>query len=495
MNISFIKALDEEKATDAIVIPFFEVEGVVTPASNIGSLEKDIEFILDLGDFKGKPEEILSTYLFHRPQKRLILFGIGNPKKFNLESYRRSLAKALEKALKLNVKSFQYFLPDSKNLDLSQEACCYTTVETLFLMNYEFEGYKHNFEKKSFEKLYLITDDFEKFDKLNEVTSLVEGVNLARDLVNTNADTACPEYVKDVAYNIHKDHSDVKIKVLERKELEKEEMNLFLSVARGSHLDPYVVIIEYKGAKNSDLHPIIIGKGITYDTGGLSLKPTSNMIEMKSDMGGSAVALGVIKSVAAMKLPVNLTCVCPLAENAIGPNSYKIGDVYTGKGKISVEVTNTDAEGRLALADAISYSIEKLKPTHIIDVATLTGACEIALGSERAALFSNNQELSDNIFASGEETGEKVWEMPIDSEYKEILASKIADIKNSGVRAGSLIASAIFLKEFVKEDINWAHLDIAGTTYLSNPRRYHRSRATGYGVRLLVQTLKNLFKV
>lgn len=495
MDICFEASLIKDETVEACIVPFFNDNGLCRLAidSSLHELSEEIDRIISLGDFSAKAEEILSTYFFKQFQKRLIFVGLGTLEDLTLETVRRSLAKALEKVLSFNLKTVQLFVPEQDRF--SDEEITSAMVETLFLMNYAFEGYKKNCDTKFLEKAVLIRQFQDSFSKLDTIKNMIKGVNLARDLVNKNADEINPEYLKDLAQSLQKQYANLKVTVLDRNDLLHEEMGLFLSVARASAQEPYFVIIEYKNAPQSEIHPVFIGKGITYDTGGLSLKPTTGMIDMKSDMGGSAVVLGVMEVLARQKLPVNVTAICAFAENSIGSNSYKIGDVYTGKAKISVEITNTDAEGRLALADSISYALEKLNPTHIVDIATLTGACEIALGSERAALFSNQKHFSDLIFLSGEKTSEKVWKMPLDKEYRATLNSKIADIKNSGKREGSLVASALFLKEFLTKDVIWAHLDIAGTTYLQEPRRYHRSRATGFGVRLLIEVLKQLYSI
>ncbi len=493
-ELVFTTSFDESNPSDALIVPFFDIDGSAKSACEVVSFQEALNAITDLGDFQAKSEEILSTYFFEKSQKRLILMGLGEKEKLTPEIYRRAFSKAFCELFKTKASTVTVFLPQKSPLeDLFVNKLA---IETYYLINYQFKGYKNLKEQeKNLEKITFISSKEIDSKDISNNFHLVEGVNLTRDLVIQNADDINPEMLQKLAKQLGSEFDHLDVKILDKKDLEKEQMGLFLSVARGSMHEPYLAVMQYKNAPESDLNPVIVGKGITYDTGGLSLKPTSGMVEMKCDMGGSAVVFGLIKAIAALKLPVNVTGVCALSENSIDSKSYKIGDVYTGKGNISVEIMNTDAEGRLALADSISYALEHLSPSHIIDIATLTGACEVALGSERAALFSTSDQLAEAIYKAGEDTSEKVWRMPLDDDYKDLLKSQIADIKNLGNRAGSLIASAIFLKTFVKKDIPWAHLDIAGTTLLSAPRRYHRSASTGYGVRLLVHTLKRLFNI
>ncbi|MGE5196112.1 MAG: leucyl aminopeptidase family protein, partial [Anaerolineae bacterium] len=276
-----------------------------------------------------------------------------------------------------------------------------------------------------------------------------------------------------------------------KKELEQEKMGLILAVNRGSNREPVLIILEYLGDEKSKERTAVIGKGITYDTGGLNIKPTGSMETMKSDMAGAAAVLGLIKAAIATGLKANIIGVIASTENAVGPLSYKPGDVYTSFSGKTVEISNTDAEGRLVLADAISYTQERLKPTRLIDLATLTGGILIALGEEAAGLFSNDDHLASELLAAGENTYERLWRFPLFNEYKEAVKSSIADLKNSGGRKASSITAAMFLQCFVK-NIPWAHLDIAGTAYLTDARLYHPTPATGYGVRLLIDFFESL---
>jgi leucyl aminopeptidase len=281
----------------------------------------------------------------------------------------------------------------------------------------------------------------------------------------------------------------LKTKILGKKEIEQEKMGLLLAVNRGSAQDPALIILSHQGNPKNKEHIVLVGKGITYDTGGLNVKPADNMLTMKCDMAGAATVLAAVQVAGQLDLKINVTAIVPATENAIDSKSYKQGDVYHSKSGKTVEITHTDAEGRLVLADALTYAIEHLKPTTLIDIATLTGGVVVALGEDIAGLFSNNEALTQNLLRSSETTGESLWRLPLPHDYKEMLKSEIADLVNSAGRYASAITAALFLQEFCG-GLPWAHLDVAGTAYLSKPKFYNTTKATGFGLRLLVDFLE-----
>ncbi|MFV0339526.1 MAG: leucyl aminopeptidase family protein, partial [Parachlamydiaceae bacterium] len=313
----------------------------------------------------------------------------------------------------------------------------------------------------------------------------------ARDMVNGNADEVNPDYLADWTKNLSKKNSKIKTTILDKKALQKEGLGLLLAVGRASPRDPCLIVAEYQGNPKSKDKTLLVGKGVTYDTGGLNLKPTGSMETMKCDLGGAACVLSTLAVASRLNLKVNLVVIVPATENSIASESYKPGDVYTSYAGKTVEITNTDAEGRLILADALAYGIAHYKPTRIVDLATLTGAIEIALGNECSGLFSNNDALADALIRSGSETFERLWRMPLHDEYKDALKSDIADMKNHGGRSGGSITAAQFLHEFVGKT-PWAHIDIAGTAYINEAKRYQPRYGTGVGVRLLIDLLEGL---
>ena len=267
-------------------------------------------------------------------------------------------------------------------------------------------------------------------------------------------------------------------------------MGLFLAVNKGSSQDPYLITLSYSGNPKSKEHIVLVGKGITYDTGGLALKPAENMATMKCDMAGAATVLATVGAAAALGLKVNVTAIAPVTDNAIDAKSYKMGDVYFSMSGKTVEITNTDAEGRLVLADAITYAKTHFHPTLLIDVASLTGGIVVALGEDIAGLFSNDDPLAKDLLQSSETTGESLWRMPLNPDYKEMLKSDIADLLNSAGKTASSMTAALFLQEFAS-GTPWAHIDFAGSCYLSKPKNYNTSKATGFGVRLLIDFLEH----
>ena len=267
-------------------------------------------------------------------------------------------------------------------------------------------------------------------------------------------------------------------------------MTALLAVARGSSVEPRVVVIEHAGADPDSDPIVIVGKGVTFDTGGISLKPATSMDEMKSDMSGAAATLGTMRAVAELDLPTRVVGVVPMAENMPGGDSYRPGDLIRAYGGTTIEVINTDAEGRLILADALAYACERFQPRCIVDLATLTGACVVALGEDVAGLMDNDPDLAAELLAAGERVGEPVWRMPMFPHYAKMIDSKVADIKNSGARWAGAITAAKFLERFV-DDTPWAHLDIAGPAYRTKATPYVPRGGAGFGVRLLVSWLRS----
>ena len=325
---------------------------------------------------------------------------------------------------------------------------------------------------------------------IEKAQTIAGGVYFARELVNGNADDVTPRMLANTALAIEKYSSKIKTTVYDKKWLQQKKMGLILAVNRGASVDPYLIQVVYKGNPRSKEHIVLVGKGVTYDTGGLALKTAEGMVSMKCDMAGAAAVLGAVQVTAALDLKVNVTALIPAVENSIDALSYKLGDVYRSYSGKTVEITNTDAEGRLVMADAISFAVETLKPTCIIDLATLTGNVVMALGEERAGLFTDDERLSSDLMAAADKTGDFLWRLPIQSEYKEAFKSDVADLTNSSAgREAGAIKAALFLQEFVGST-PWAHLDVAGTAYLTRPKYYHPTKATGYGVRLLVEFLE-----
>ena len=493
MNFTTVDTLDKRKHADALVLPYWIEKKAAVPAASSGTIAQHVKGAIDTGDFSGKEGEVAILYAAGQPEKRIILLGLGAQDKITVEKLRRSYSNLTKACRQKKLKELNILVPKIPALtadDVVRGVC-----EGLLLTNYVFDGLKHEGTKKEptvlLSKITLIGVGKKTLVETKKFLGIAEGVYLARNLVNGNADDVTPQYLVHCAKELATTFSHVKTTIFDKKRLEKEKMGLILAVARGSAVDPALIIVEYKGDPKSKDHTVIVGKGVTYDTGGLNLKPTGSMETMKCDMGGAATALGTIVAVASNQMKVNVTAVIPTTENAIGKNSYKPGDVYTSYTGKTVEIGNTDAEGRLILADALAYASQHLKPTRIIDFATLTGAMEITLGAETTGIMSNHDALANSLMHAGDDTYERLCRLPLYEEYKDQLKSEIADIRNIGGRSAGSITAAIFLQEFVGQT-PWVHCDIAGTAYLSDARRYNPKHGTGVGVRLMLSFLENL---
>ncbi len=321
-----------------------------------------------------------------------------------------------------------------------------------------------------------------------EASAVTEGIRTVRDLGNAPANLMTPAKLAERAEEVAKSVG-VKCTVYGKREIERMKMGGLLAVNRGSHEEPRFVVMEY-APRRAKQHVALVGKGITFDSGGISIKPAEKMEEMKFDMCGAAAVIGTVEAAAKLELPVKVTGIFASTENLPGGGAYKPGDIITMMSGKTVEIVNTDAEGRMILGDALHYA-SKLKPDHILDYATLTGACVVALGSEAAGLFCNNDELARKLIECGDSVGERLWRLPEWDEYKELIRSEWADMKNSGGRWGGAISAALFLKEYV-DCPSWAHLDIAGTAYAEHETAREARGATGAGVRVTIAFLESL---
>ncbi|MBS0655680.1 MAG: leucyl aminopeptidase, partial [Verrucomicrobia bacterium] len=443
------------------------------------------------GDFDAKEGDVVCVWSSSPEEKRLLLLGLGEKEKVTAERLRRAWSELTKFCRKQKIKTLNVLLPEIESLP--RPIAARAIVEGLFLGNYVYDV--HKLEPASLvEQITLIASDVHAIEEIvDKVTKVMAAVWLARDLCNGNADDITPQYLSQIAQEIAKEHPRAEAACHGRSWIEEKGMGLLLAVSRASCREPTFICMHYNGNPSSPDRTCLVGKGITYDTGGLSLKPMASMETQRIDMSGAAIALAVFKAVSALNLHINLSIAIPSCENAIGSMAYKIGDVYKGYSGKTVEVTNTDAEGRLILADAIAYAVKELPISRIIDIATLTGAVDVALGGEAVGLFSNSDFLAEELIASGQRTFERAWRLPLYEEYKELLKSDTADIKNASGRSAGAILGAIFLQEFV-EDTPWAHFDIAGCAYNKEAKRYLPKQATAVGVRLLVDYLEHLEK-
>jgi leucyl aminopeptidase len=434
-------------------------------------------------DFQGKSGDITVRY---EKAATIVYCGLGDKALCTNTEYRIAALKGIQKAMELKRDKVSIVIPEQ---DATPEIAR-GIIEGTLLGAYKFSIYKSEkpFQVASAEIIHCPLDNTE----FKNIIAVCESVLYTRDLVNDNASVVNPQYLASEALKLAS-HNGFKVSVLDEKELRKNGLNLIAAVGQASLTPPRLIFIEYTGNAKAKEKTAIVGKGITFDSGGQNHKPTGSIETMRSDMAGAAAVLGVMKSLAAIKPKINVVGVIPAAHNAIGGNAYFPGDIYKAYSGKTVEIWSTDAEGRLVLADAIAYCQEKYKPSTVIDLATLTGGVLYALSDFVAGLFTNSDTLASALFTSGETTGERVWRLPLYKEYCDSIKGELGDIRNvSKLKKGhaSSITGAAFIKEFVCDDIAWAHIDIAGTAFNEGSARGDvPANATGYGVRLLMNYL------
>jgi leucyl aminopeptidase len=396
-----------------------------------------------------------------------------------------------------NVKIFvRHALNVAKDLGLSRVSILLNTpdagpfigkaVEGAILGSYSFDKYKKEkspLGKINVDLVALRSQDQQNRNYLNRYTIVSEAINEARDMINEPGSVATPEYLAETARRIAKEVG-LDVKVWDEKKLEKEGYNGLLQVGRGSSNPPRLIRLTYR-PKKSRGHLAFVGKGVTFDTGGISLKPADKMWEMKGDMSGGAAVMFAMKAIGKLKPDVNVTGIIPTAENSPDGNAQRPGDIFFAKNGKSIMVDNTDAEGRLILTDGLALASEG-KPTHILDIATLTGAVVRALGVSIAGVMGNNPRLIQSVIRSGENHGESFWELPLPEEYKELLKTPCADLNNIGGPVAGALTAGLFLQEFVPEGVPWAHLDIAGPYLRDKEWKYYEAGAIGFGTKTLV---------
>jgi leucyl aminopeptidase len=449
------------------------------------------------GDMAGKKDEQIVLYPTkgESAAQRVILIGLGKPEKMTLETVRRTAAKAVKKAQSLKSKSLSMYLP--RVARKSGEEIAAAATEGILLGLYKFDKFfKQDKEdpKVKIESVTFLSDDGKILGStiaqiakaIERAETICNATIFARDMENEPSNNKFPETLAKWASEAGK-KSGFKVTTFGPTELKKNNMVGILAVNQGSVKEPRFIIMEYRGAKKADAQPIVlVGKGITFDTGGISIKPAAGMGDMKSDMSGAATVIATLKAAADLKLPVNVIGLVSSAENMPSGSATRPGDVITYANGLSAEIDNTDAEGRLVLADALIWA-EKYKPKSVIDLATLTGACVVALGHVTTGMMGNDTRMMNNLKKIGDEVYERVCELPIYEEYEDLIKSDVADVKNTGGRWAGAITAALFLKKFT--NYPWTHLDIAGTARSEAASDYIPKGGTGVAVRLLTEML------
>ena len=495
MRISVKFGAAEKESTDVIVISLFE--NVKKIPSELNSLDKAsggfISNSLQNKDFTGKLNEtvMIPTYKKSIP-KRILLVGLGKATGLSSDKIRQAVGTVTRVIQGKKFKNPSMLLYKTEYKGISIEDTTRSVVEGVLLSLYNFTMYK-TLKKKDKATINNFTLIVQKKDVLAKVKSVAkntqtvaEAVCFTRDIVNMAGSDATPTFLANKAKEIAR-KTGVKCRTLSRPDMKKLGMGGILNVSRGSSQPPKFIILEYNTRKKNSDTIVLIGKGVTFDSGGISLKPGSGMDLMKADMSGAAAVLGAFKAISNLKPANHIVGLVPCTENMPSGSALKPGDIIKCMSGKTVEILNTDAEGRLILADAIAYA-KRYKPDAVIDLATLTGACVATLGTFTSGMLGNNDKLKERVKQAGEKSHERVWELPLWKEYYELIKSNIADIKNTGGRYAGTITAACFLGEFV-EDFPWVHLDIAGTFLVEKDTPYIRKGATGVGVRLLTQLI------
>jgi leucyl aminopeptidase len=479
---------------DAIIVSLLDWE--VTPDTPItgavGSvdeaLEGAIKSLLLGGDLKGKLNK--TAVLYPRgaiPATRVIVVGIGKAQDLTVDKIRQAAGTAVKKARELGANSVATVAFGSGGGGLDAQLAAQATVEGMALALYEFRVHKSTpAENGAIDSVTLVEFDQAKLAAVQAGARvgriLAEATNFTRDLVNQPSNHMTPHTLAHAAQDMAAKNG-CKCEVLNLEQIAELGMGAMMGVTRGSDEPPAFIILEHKPEAGQPV--IFVGKGITFDSGGISLKPGENMGAMKGDMAGAAAVIGAMQAVAQLDLPLHVVALAPACENLPSGHAYKPGDVLKAMNGKTIEIISTDAEGRLILADALCYA-DRYKPAAVIDLATLTGACVVALGENVAAgIFSNDEDLSARLRQAGTQAGEKLWPLPLYEEYRDKIKSEVADMKNSGGRSGGVGTSAIFLKEFTSYP--WAHLDIAPMEADDRGGPYQPKGATGFGVRTLVE--------
>ena len=486
-----IKSRSPEKQRSACLVAGVHESRKLTPAAQAidDAGDKYLSNLLRKGDMDGK---IGQSLLLHNvpgiQAERVLLVGCGKEADLDHRQYRKIVVNSIKQIKQTGAREAVSYIPGLEVKD--RDSCWKIQYAVQFTDHelYQFKDFKSakKDSKKTLRKIALMAPREELAQcksALARGVALAAGVKLARDLGNRPANACTPTYLAQQAEELGNAFTSLGVTVVEEKEMEELGMHSLLSVSQGSAQPAKLIIFRYQGAGNGSKPVVLVGKGVTFDTGGISIKPSSAMDEMKFDMCGAASVFGAVAAVAGMELPINLVGVTPAVENMPSGTATKPGDVFTSMSGQTIEVLNTDAEGRLILCDALTYS-ERFDPAVVIDIATLTGACVVALGKHATGLLSNHDPLAADLLQAGQTAGDRAWQLPIWDEYEKQLESPFADMANIGGREAGTITAACFLAKFAKQ-YRWAHLDIAGTAWVSGKNKC----ATGRPVPLLVQYL------
>lgn len=500
MEFSIKSGHPQKQRTACVVVGVYEPRRLSDVARQIDEISNNhLSSILRRGDLEGKTEQ---TLLLHNVPgtlaDRVLLVGCGRERELGDNQYRKIISQAIHTLHETGSMETVCYLTELNVRGRDTAWRIRQAIETASETLYSFDQLKSkkNITRRPLRRIVFSVASRRELGIAEEASrqaqAIVEGVTLAKDLANLPSNICTPAYLAEQAKSLCALHDKLSCKVLNEKQIEKEGMNALLAVAKGSSMPSQLIILEYKGSEQAEEAPIVlVGKGVTFDSGGISIKPAKNMDEMKFDMSGAAAVLGTLSAAVSLQLPLNIVGVIPAVENMPSGTATRPGDIITSLSGQTIEILNTDAEGRLILCDALTYVENHYKPDVVIDIATLTGACVIALGHHAHGLFSNHNPLTNDLLNAGRLSGDRAWELPLWDDYQEMLKSPFADVANvSNSRDAGAITAACFLSRFTKK-FRWAHLDIAGTAWPGNHGKGRQKGATGRPVPLLTQYLIN----
>ncbi|MGE5652690.1 MAG: leucyl aminopeptidase [Bacillota bacterium] len=489
MQVRLVKGDIAKISADALIVNLFE--GVKTPGGATGAIDQAtgglISRLIEQGEIKGKFNEVTVLYPSGLNVKKLVVAGLGASDKFTVEKARQVAGSVIKTAAKGDVKTIATIVHGAGIGGLCVEGCAQALAEGSLMSTYVYDQLKSKKNEGKLNELLVVENDASKLETiqtgLKKGQIMAEATNLARDLVNAPGNYMTPTHMAEAAQKIAAE-TGLECTILEKADMQRLGMGSLLGVAQGSTQPPKVVVLRYNGNPGGETLGLV-GKGLTFDSGGISLKPGEGMQAMKDDMAGGAAVIGAMKAIGHLKPKMNVLAVVPCTENMPSGGALKPGDVVRAMTGKTIEIISTDAEGRLILADGVAYA-ESQGASTIVDVATLTGACVVALGSIYSGIVANCDQLVEKIQAASKRTGERYWRLPSDEDYKEQYKSLVADIKNSGGRGGGTITGGLIIGEFVNKAA-WAHLDIAGTCYTEAEKGYQPKGATGVAVRTLAE--------
>ncbi len=500
MEIKVIAGNILESKSNVIMVSYFEemkpLEGDISAVDK--ALDGAIWQLIEKGEIKGKACEVTVIYTLGKlPSMRVAVVGLGKKSEVTTDKVRNAVATACRLMQKKNADTVDTVTQGAGIAGIGIEDAAQAITEGALLGTYTFRKHiTREPEYKEIKQLSIVEPDKSRIPAqergCHKGRLIAEATNITRDMVNEPANFMTPTDMAEMAKKLAQTYA-LEVTILDREQMKEMGMGGLLGVSQGSQQPPKFIVLKYRGKDSDELDIALVGKGITFDSGGISIKPSEKMDEMKGDMAGGASVMLALSAIAQLKPKLNVAAVVPTTENLPSGTALKPGDILTAMNGKTMEIISTDAEGRLILADALSYATRKLKAKAIVDAATLTGACRVALGDICTGAFTNNQELVDKVIAAGKEAGECIWQMPMNEEYKEQNKSDVADIKNVGGRGAGAITAALFLGEFV-DSTPWVHLDIAGTGMAEKDRGYLVKGATGVPVRTFVNLVMSMAK-